>query len=95
MSSEGPDFYDEDSVFATYMARRHGPDNPNDTLEKPVLQELVGPLAGQRILDLGCDDAAFGREALAHGCQAYVGVEGSWKVEGAFSAYAAELAIIP
>ena len=56
MSSEGPDFYDDDAVFATYMARRHGSDNPNDTLEKPVLQELVGSLAGQRILDLGCGD---------------------------------------
>ncbi len=83
MSSEGPNFYDEDAVFATYMARRHGPDSPNDTLEKPVLLELVGPLAGQRILDLGCGDAAFGREALAQGCQTYVGVEGSRKMVAA------------
>ena len=59
------------------MARRHGPDSPNDTLEKPILLEFVGSLADQRILDLGCGDAAFGREALAHGCRSYVGIEGS------------------
>ena len=34
-------FYDDDAVFNTYMARRSRPDNPNDTLEKPVIFELV------------------------------------------------------
>jgi SAM-dependent methyltransferase len=76
-SLRGPEFYDNDVIFTTYMARRGGLDNPNDTLEKPVLLELVGDVAGKRILDLGCGDAAFGREALAHGCIGYVGVEGS------------------
>lgn len=74
---QGPAFYDDDTVFATYMASRQRPDNPNDTLEKPVLLELAGDLTGRRILDLGCGDAAFGLHALAHGCRGYVGVEGS------------------
>ena len=77
MGVYGPAFYDDDRVFATYMARRERPDNPNDTLERPVLLELVGELAGRRILDLGCGDAAFGQHALLHGGRAYTGVEGS------------------
>lgn len=77
MIYNGPAFYDDDAIFKTYMARRQRADNPNDTLEKPVILELAGELANQRILDLGCGDASFGREALAEGCQTYLGVEGS------------------
>jgi len=72
----GPTFYDE-SVFATYRQRREDPDNPNNTLEKPVLLELLGDLAGLRLLDLACGDAAFGREALALGARGYTGIDGS------------------
>lgn len=49
----GPEFYDDGAVFAEYTARRLRPDNPNDTMEKPVLLELLGELAGKRILDKG------------------------------------------
>jgi SAM-dependent methyltransferase len=62
--------------------RRHA-DNPNDTLEKPVLLELAGELSGKRILDLGCGDASFGREVLAQGCRTYLGVDGSQKMVAA------------
>jgi len=77
MGKQGPAFYDDDAAFADYMARRRRPDNPNDTLEQPVLRELAGAVTGCRILDLGCGDAAFGRHVLACGCGAYVGVDGS------------------
>jgi len=77
MIYEGPAFYDDEEVFKTYTARRQRPDNPNDTLEKPVILKLIGELANQRILDLGCGDASFGREALANGCASYLGIEGS------------------
>jgi SAM-dependent methyltransferase len=77
MSANGPAFYDDDAVFATYMAARQRHDNPNDTLEQPVTLELAGELAGRRVLDLGCGDAAFGRVVLARGGSAYLGVEGS------------------
>jgi SAM-dependent methyltransferase len=80
MTYDGPAFYDDDAVFETYMARRSRSDNPNDTLEKPVILELVRDLTNRRILDLGCGDAAFGREALTRGCQSYLGVEGSRKM---------------
>ena len=77
MTYDGPAFYDDDTIFNTYMTRRSRSDNPNDTLEKPVIMELVSELTNLRILDLGCGDAAFGREALTKGCQTYLGVEGS------------------
>jgi len=84
MPKEGPAFYDDDAVFKTYLEGRHSrSDTPNDTLEKPVILELAGDLANQRILDLGCGDAAFGLYALSQGCQSYVGVEGSHKMAAA------------
>jgi hypothetical protein len=64
MIYEGSAFYDDDAIFNTYMVSRKRADNPNNTLEKPVILELVDELTNQRILDLGCGDAAFGREAL-------------------------------
>lgn len=73
----GPDFYDDEVVFATYMASRERPDNPNDTLERPILLELTGDLRDRRILDLGCGAATFGRYALTQGCLSYVGLEAS------------------
>ena len=80
MTYDGPAFYDDDAIFNIYMAGRSRVDNPNDTLEKPVILELVGDLSKRRILDLGCGDAAFGREALNKGCQTYLGIEGSHKI---------------
>lgn len=77
MCADGPSFYDDDTVFATYMRHRQRPDTPNDTLEQPILRELAGDLDGRRMLDLGCGDAAFGRAALAQGCRSYLGLEGS------------------
>jgi SAM-dependent methyltransferase len=77
MSPHGPAFYDDDRIFATYTAHRQQPDNPPDSLEKPVFLDLAGAVVDQRILDLGCGAALFGREALEQGCRMYVGVEGS------------------
>jgi SAM-dependent methyltransferase len=77
MSSNGPAFYDDDLIFATYTEHRQQLDNPPDTLEKPVFLDLVGAVVGQRILDLGCGAALFGREALEQGAKSYTGVEGA------------------
>lgn len=77
MSTSGPAFYDDDAVFATYMAARQRRDGPNNTLEQPVILELAGDLSRLRVLDLGCGDAGFGRMVLAHAGSTYVGVEGS------------------
>ena len=84
MGKHGPDFYDDEGVFATYTSGRETRiDSPNETLERPVFDELVGELSGLRILDLGCGNAAFGREALERGCLSYLGIDGSQKMVAA------------
>jgi len=81
MGKHGPEFYDDEAVFATYTFRREARrDNPNDTLEKPVFDELAGNLSNLRILDLGCGKAEFGLEALGQGCRSYLGIDGSQKM---------------
>lgn len=50
MAKRGPDFYDQAGVFARYRAGRARPGNANDTLEKPVFDELADDLPGLRIL---------------------------------------------
>ena len=80
MSRNGPSFYDDPEVFATYMKRRERRDSPNDTLESPVVKELLGNPSGLAFLDLGCGDARFGKELLAAGAVSYTGVDGSSKM---------------
>ncbi|MBF2016649.1 MAG: methyltransferase domain-containing protein [Rivularia sp. T60_A2020_040] len=80
MEEMGSNFYNNETVFATYMRHRQGADTPNETLEKPVILELVYPITNKRILDLGCGDAAIGREFLDHAAASYIGVEGSHKM---------------
>ncbi|MBU5348048.1 class I SAM-dependent methyltransferase [Paenibacillus lautus] len=77
MSYNGSDFYDNDTNFENYMQRRQGQENANDTLEKPVIWQLLGDVSDQLVLDLGCGDAGFGVELLEKGCASYVGIEGS------------------
>ena len=84
MGKNGPEFYDDASVFATYMSKRETQvDGPNDTLEKPVFDELLGNLTNLRILDLGCGNAGFGLEALQQGCGSYLGIDGSTNMAAA------------
>ena len=84
MGKNGPEFYDDESVFATYTsARETRVEGPNDTLEKPVFDELLGNLTNLRILDLGCGNAGFGLEALQQGCRSYLGIDGSTNMAAA------------
>ena len=81
MGQRGPEFYDDEAIFASYMSGRETRiDGPNETLEKPVFDELVGGLANLRILDLGCGNATFGLEAVQQGCQSYLGIDGSHRM---------------
>jgi SAM-dependent methyltransferase len=77
VGKRGPAFYDDDDVFGIYMQSRERPDNPNDTMEQPLLRDVAGDVLNQRILDLGCGAAAFGAYALAQGCRTYLGLDGS------------------
>ncbi|ACK72061.1 Methyltransferase type 11 [Gloeothece citriformis PCC 7424] len=80
MEKSGLDFYDDEAVFTNYTEHRQRLDTPNDTLEKPVMMDLIGIITDKRILDLGCGDAAIGREFLDRGAASYVGLEGSHKM---------------
>lgn len=80
MEQAGPDFYNDEAVFANYMSLRQRVDTANDTLEKPVIMNLIQPITSKRILDLGCGDAAIGRELLQSGAVSYLGVEGSHRM---------------
>lgn len=44
--NDGPTFYDQEVVFDVYIKHRHRQvDSPNDSLEGPVVFELLGDLA--------------------------------------------------
>ncbi|MDQ6684376.1 MAG: class I SAM-dependent methyltransferase, partial [Pseudomonadota bacterium] len=74
---EGAAFYDDAIAFDTYAAHRRSTDSANDALERPLIHELLGDLRGHDLLDLGCGDAALGRDALAAGAASYLGIDGS------------------
>ena len=77
MSLKGPNFYDNATVFDSYMKRRERADTPNDTLELPLVEELLGSPAGEVFLDLGCGDGRFGLKLLDGQASSYFGVDGS------------------
>lgn len=71
-------FYDDPEVFERYSEhRRGGVSSPNDVMEHPAVLRALGSVAGLRVLDLGCGDAAFGRELLDLGAGGYLGIDGS------------------
>lgn len=80
MALDGPAFYDDEEIFTYYTAKRMRSDSANETLERPIFEELTGDLAGLRLLDLGCGDGRFGLTALEAGARFYLGVEGSQKM---------------
>lgn len=51
--------------------------SPNEVMERPAVWHELGDVTGLQVLDLGCGDAAFGRELLDAGCASYLGVDGS------------------
>lgn len=77
MSLDGPGFYDDATVFRRYAQLRARAGSANETLEAPVMAELIGWVDGLDLLDLGCGDAGVGRELLASGARSYLGIDGS------------------
>lgn len=77
MEYSGAAAYDDATFFKDYLTRRNRVESPNNSIEKPIILELMHDLNGKKVLDLGCGDAQFGVELLQKGCIHYDGVEGS------------------
>lgn len=77
MTYTGSFFYDDNQVHQQYQQLRHHPNNANDTIEKPILTDMIGPVKGKDILDLGCGEALIAREWLSQGAHSYLGLDGS------------------
>ncbi len=77
MEYTGAEFFNDAEVFDTYMEHRYREDSPNNSMEGPVILELLGEVAGRRVLDLGCGDGRFGLELLELGAVSYLGLEGA------------------
>jgi len=67
--------YDDPDFFAGYAELRRTEGGLNGAVEQPALRSLLPPLAGRRVLDLGCGFGAFCREAQALGATRVVGVD--------------------
>lgn len=73
----GSEVYDDADFYQTYLTKRAKGSSPNETLEEPIMDELIGNCAHQRILDLGCGDGRYGRKLLHAAAGHYHGVDGS------------------
>jgi SAM-dependent methyltransferase len=83
MEFRGASAYDQQDFFSSYMKRRERKDSPNNAIEGPIINELLGAVQQKDILDLGCGDASFGKELLDRGAASYTGVEGSGQMAAA------------
>lgn len=83
MEYRGASAYDQSDFFTNYLKRRGRKDSPNNAIEGPIMQELLGEYKEKNILDLGCGDASFGKELLENGAKQYIGVEGSEQMTAA------------
>lgn len=70
--------YEDVAVVDAYLAHRHGgTSSPNEVMEEPAFLRALGPMDGQRVLDLGCGDGTFARRVLDLGATDYLGIDGS------------------
>lgn len=69
--------YNDEEFFQKYNQKRNKGNSPNETIEQPIIDELVGEVNGKNIMDLGCGDGKYGVELLKKGAKHYYGIEGS------------------
>lgn len=69
--------YDNKDFFEKYIKRRKSGNAANELIEKPIINELIGDVKDQEILDLGCGDGLYGKELLEKGAKSYLGIDGS------------------
>ena len=69
--------YDDPEFFVGYSQLRRSREGLAGAPEWPVLQSMLPPLQGARVLDLGCGFGAFARWARAMGAASVLGVDRS------------------
>ncbi|MBC7806457.1 MAG: class I SAM-dependent methyltransferase [Akkermansiaceae bacterium] len=67
--------YDDPDFFAGYAKLRENPLSANAVVVDPARDALLPPLAGKRVVDLGCGAGGFCRKAIADGAASVVGVD--------------------
>lgn len=80
MEYKGYTAYNDDDFFEKYNQKRKHRNSPNELIEQPIIDELIGQVKGKKILDLGCGDGKYGVELLKRGATQYRGIEGSHKM---------------
>jgi SAM-dependent methyltransferase len=75
----GRDFYDEPGVRDRYVDSRvpSGLSDPVAVMHDPAVYDVLGSVAGLRIVDLGCGDGRIGRWMIADECASYLGIDAS------------------
>lgn len=73
--STGSQLFSTAGKLEAYLAFRHRPESLNESIEKPIILEMLGDVQGQHVLDLGCGDGVFGANLLQAGCKSYTGIE--------------------
>ena len=67
--------YDDPVFFAGYQALRQADSGLNGAVEVPALREILPPLDGRHVLDLGCGFGDFARYARQSGATAVTAVD--------------------
>jgi SAM-dependent methyltransferase len=67
--------YDDPDFFAGYSTLPRSRDDLDAAPEWPVLRDMLGDVAGKRIVDLGCGFGAFARWAVAAGAHHVLGLD--------------------
>ena len=75
--ARGGAFYDVPHVFEQYRRLRFEEEFPILAMEEPAFLDVLGPVTGVRIADLGCGEGLLGRSLLEAGCARYLGIDGS------------------
>ena len=72
--------YDDPDFFERYSQFRRSREGLAGAPEWPALKGMLPPLAGLRVLDLGCGFGAFARWAREMGAESVLGVDLSEKM---------------
>lgn len=92
MTKRGYEFYDDPATWQAYQDTRSGPGDLNARVEAPAVEQFVGNVRGQDVVELGCGTGGYGRAVLAAGARSYEGIDGSVRMAAAARQHLSDLA---